>query len=160
MKINFASSVGAVVLVLMSYGVVQAETTLDEWRTPIACAGKRFEVISRCHASSDPTELNVCEAGQQLVGAGRSIQVPTCPAEKGNPVLFATFWSCMETIQGPVIRLGYTSGEGRSPNDEDVEFFDDNLQVIRDEPTLRDLYKTLAQAKKGYVKSIMPGEGN
>lgn len=149
-----------VILVSMSTGVVQAQPKLEEWRTPITCGEKRFEVISRCHSSSDPMELNVCEPGQRLLGGGHSIQVPTRPAGKGKPALFATFWNCLETNRGPVLILDYVSGQGRSPDDEDVEFFDSALQVIKDKSTQSKLYKAMAQAKKGYVKSIMPGEEN
>jgi hypothetical protein len=105
-------------------------------------------------------DLNVCEPGQQLVTGNRSIQIPTGTPVSGKPILFATLWSCLETSHGPVLILDYASGQGRSPDDEDVEFFDMVLRVIKDESTQRSLYKVMAQAKKGYVKSIMPGEEN
>lgn len=74
--------------------------------------------------------------------------------------MFATFWNCFETRQGPIIRLGYTSGQGRSPDDEDVELFDDKLSMVKDKTTQRKLYELMPTTKGGYVKSIMPGEWN
>ncbi|TDM09220.1 MAG: hypothetical protein C4K60_07910 [Ideonella sp. MAG2] len=64
------------------------------------------------------------------------------------------------TDQGPILVLDYTSGQGRSEGDEDAEFFDAKLQVIRDPAVQRKLYKLMPQATKGSVKSIMPVEGN
>ena len=160
MVVRFPLSLHATLLALMSSGCVQAEPKLEEWRTPITCGGKQFEVISRCYASPDPMELNVCESRQRLMSGAHSTQIPTRTATKDKPILFATFWNCFETRQGPVIRLGYTSGQGRSPDDEDVEFFDYKLSVIKDKTTQRKLYELMPTTKGGYVKSIMPSEGN
>ena len=95
MRVRFPLSLHATLLALMSSACVQAEPKLEEWRTPITCGDKQFVVISRCYASLDPMELNVCESRQRLMSGAHSTQVPTHTATKDKPILYATFWNCV-----------------------------------------------------------------
>ncbi|MFG6447152.1 hypothetical protein ACG0Z6_02715 [Roseateles sp. BYS180W] len=158
MKLHLNSRVLAAVLGTC-VTAVQAKPSLEDWRTPISCGGQQFEVVSRCKAATKSMALNACEPGQRLTLGDKTIRIPTRPAGQGQAPLFAVLWSCLETSQGPILLLDYTSGQGRAEGDEDAEFFDSQLQVIKDPAKQRKLYKSLPQAKKGAVKSIMPGEG-
>ena len=159
MKLHLTPAGLAAVLTICATAA-QAKPNAEDWRTTISCGGLQFEVVSRCKAATKSMELNACEAGQRLTLGDKTICIPTRPTGKGQAPLFAVLWSCLETPQGPILLLDYTSGQGRAEGDEDAEFFDSQLQVIKDPTTQRKLYKSLPQAKKGAVKSIMPGEGS
>lgn len=158
MKLHLSPAGLAAVLALCATAA-QSKPILEDWRTPISCGGQQFEVVSRCQAATKSMALNACEPGQRLTLGDKTIRIPTRPAGQGQAPLFAVLWSCLETPQGPILLLDYTSGQGRAEGDEDAEFFDSQLQVIKDPATQRKLYKSLPQAKKGAVRSIMPGEG-
>lgn len=137
-----------------------ASSSVDEWRTIIPCGGLQYVVTSRCKASGDTFELNTCQPGQRLTVGKISIEVPSTPRTAKQPQLFATHWQCVRTDTGSFLSLDFSSGTGRTADDEGVEFYDNQLHRVTDEAIIRSIYKHSNKAPEGYVKSIYPGEGN
>lgn len=151
--------IGCLLGIIASTGCAQTNLAMEEWRTTIDCGGSRYFVISQCRASGDPFELNTCVPNQKLIFGDKSISVPAGKLRRQSTALYATHWNCIEEPQGSVIRLGYASGEGRGSNDEGTEFFDDQLRLIQDEKRINRFFQSLKKSRKGFVRSIMPGEG-
>ncbi|MDE2400038.1 MAG: hypothetical protein KGL90_00025 [Burkholderiales bacterium] len=137
-----------------------ASSNLDEWRTVIPCGGLQYVVTSHCKASNDTFELNTCQPGQQLAIGNISIELPSTPHTAKKPSLFATHWQCVTTDTGSFLSLDFSSGTGRTADDEAVEFYDKQLRRVTDEAIIRSIYKHSKNAPEGYVKSIYPGEGS
>jgi hypothetical protein len=142
-----------------SISFAQTKPVMEEWRSTIDCGGLKFVVVSQCKASGDPFELNTCLSNQKLTLGDKSVNIPASKLRSQPTTLYATYWYCIEEPQGPVVRLGYASGKGRGSDDEGTEFFDYQLRLIQDEKRTDSLFKNLKKVRKGFVRSIMPGEG-
>lgn len=139
---------------------VFGKAQIEEWRSQIDCGGLKFFVISQCKSSGDPFELNECLPNQKLVLGDKSVNIPASDLRNLPTRLYATYWHCIESPHGVFIRLGFNTGQGRDSKDEGTEFFDSQLRVVQDRKLIDDLFRRVNKARKGFVRSIMPGEGN
>lgn len=149
-------------LTFLSFGLTTlgcARPSVEEWKTAIPCGDTQYVVTSHCKASGDQFELNTCKPGQQLTNGQQSVDIPLIPRDAKRAPLFATHWQCVKTDKGSYLLLDFSTGTGRTANDEAVEFYDNQLHRVTDESVIRSIYKHVDKAPEGYVKSIYPGEG-
>jgi hypothetical protein len=154
---------GTACISLLIFGLTTAgcaRSNAGEWKTVIPCGGIQYTVTSHCKASGDSFELNTCRPGQQLATGRRSIEIPSTARASKQAPLFATHWQCVKTDKDSYLLLDYSTGTGRAPSDEAVEFYDSQLNRVTDDSTIRSIYKHADKAPEGYVRSIYPGEGN
>jgi hypothetical protein len=156
--LHAAVSVASLSLILASPGCAHA--SWEEWKTTISCDGAQYVVTSYCRASVDRFELNSCREGQKLANSSSSIAIPASPRKAKQPLLFATHWQCVKTHVGSYLLLDFSSGSGRTANDESTEIYDNQLRRVIDESITRAVYKHLEKAAEGYVKSIYPSGDN